>query len=282
MTAALARCPDEGPHLSTVVDDRRPARDVRVGVRQDVAGPEVLEQERLERERGSVVPEIDHHRHAGLLPCRNRSLHRVPLRAAVVGDFDADDHARMLPDAHRGQPGVHVGQILFDRPALHAGADDVDERQDARASAIDDLLLELEEVAPSGAARIDERRLAAAERVGVGLDRGIGVAEVGVLLGAEEHVGVDVDEAWHHVETCRVDRAPSLGGIDVGADARDLRSNDGDIHDGVDAVCRIDDAAVLDQQVELGGLLPAMNSRPRVRRQHPGDAQHDERAAASK
>ena len=73
-----------------------------------------------------------------------------------------------------------------------------------------------------GSARIHQRRLAAAERVGVGLDRAIGVAQVGVFLGAEEHVGVDVDEAGDYVETCRVDCTRSLGGIDVGADAGDL------------------------------------------------------------
>ena len=57
---------------------------------------------------------------------------------------------------------------------------------------------------------VDERRLAAAERVAVWLNGGVGVAQVRVLLRAEEHVRVNVDEAGHDVEPGRIGDATSL------------------------------------------------------------------------
>ena len=189
--------------------------------------------------------------------------------ATVVRDFDADDHARMLPDAHRGQPGVHVGEVLLDRPALHAGADDVDERQDARARAIDDLLLELEEVAPSRAAR---RRRASSGRCGTSGCRA-GTAVSALLRYASFSVPKNT-WAWMSMRpgtTCRPVASTTRrawAGSMLAATRAIFVAGDGDIHDRVDAVCRIDDVAVLDQQVELRRLLRRpMHSRPRGRRQ---------------
>ena len=84
--------------------------------------------------------------------------------------------------------------------------------------AIDHLFLELREIPPSRPARIHQRRLAAPEGVRVGLHGAVGVAQIRVLLGAEEHVGVDVDEAGHHVEPGRVDDPHACGRLDVGGD----------------------------------------------------------------
>ena len=158
-------------------------------------GPQVLVEEVVERQRREVAAEVDHHRHVGLRAGLDGAVDRVPVAAVVVRHLDPDDQALVLEDAHRRQPGVHVGQVLLGRPALHPRPDDVDEGEDARLRRVDDVGLELVEVAPAGAAHVDQRRLAAAERVAVGRDGRQPVAQVGVGLGAVEDVRVQVDEA---------------------------------------------------------------------------------------
>ncbi len=214
----------------------------------------MLQEELFERQRGRVHSEIDHDRYVRLAASRNRPGHRIPFRTAVVGDLDPHDHAGVLADPHRREPRVHVGEVLLDRAAFHARPHDVDEREHARSRAVDDLLLELGEVPPSGAAHVDERRLSAAERVAVRLDGGITVTQVRVLLRPEEHMGVDVDEAGHDMESGGVGDPSRQGRIDVGSDAGNLRSAHRHVHDGVDAVLRVENAAVLDQEIELGSL----------------------------
>ena len=147
-------------------------------------------------------------------------------------------------------------------------------REHARPGAVDDLLLELQKIPPPGSARVDERRLAAAEGVAVWLDGGIGVTQIRILLGPEKDVRVNVDEAWHHMQARDVGHAARRCRIDVGRDPRDLRSAHGDVHESIDAVRRIDDAAVLDQQIELGSLLPPSGRpspipKPQARRTRP-------------
>ena len=93
-------------------------------------------------------------------------------------DLDPHDHPWMLADPHGGQPRVHVREILFDRTAFHARADDVEERKDTCPGAIDHLLLESGKVSPSRAAHVDERCLSAAERMTVRRNGRIAVAEV--------------------------------------------------------------------------------------------------------
>src|SRR4029453_12717525 len=90
---------------------------------------------------------------------------RVPFAADVVRRLDADDHARMLADPHRRQLRIHVGEVLFDGPAFHARADDVEEGEDARPRPINDVLLELEEVPPTPSPPVAERVLPVAERM---------------------------------------------------------------------------------------------------------------------
>ena len=168
--AALAGGDDVGLDLALLVDDRIAPAHVAVHVRQDVARPQVLVEEIVERQRREVAAEVDHHRHLGVGAGLDRAIDRVPVAAVVVRHLDADDHARVLADAHRRQLGVHVVRILLGRPALHPRADDVEERQDPRLRGVDDVGLELAEVAPAGAAGVDQRRLAAAERMAVGQD----------------------------------------------------------------------------------------------------------------
>ena len=54
--------------------------------------------------------------------------------------------------------GSHVLQILFEFPAAHAVADDVEQGEHACRGSIDDALLEVVEIAPSRSACIDDRR----------------------------------------------------------------------------------------------------------------------------
>ena len=103
----------------------------------------------------------------------------------------------------------------------------------------------------------------------VWLDGGIGVAQVGILLRAKEDMGVDVDESRHDVETGRIHDPTSLGRIDVGGYSRNLRAGHRHIRDRVDAICRIDDAAVLDQKIEWGILTVQRSGR-----HHHGAAVH--------
>jgi hypothetical protein len=239
--------------LALLVHDRRPARHVREGVREDVARPQVGEQQVLERQRRRVPAEVDHHGHAGQPAGLDGARDRIPLRPGVVRHLDADDEVAVLADAHGGEAGVHVAEVLLDGPALHARAHDVDEREHARARPVDDLHLELREVAPSGAADVHERRLAAPERVAVGRHRAPAVAQVRVVLGAVEHVRVDVDEPRHDEQVRGVGHAFRARRVDALGDLDDPAAGDGDIPDGVDAVARVDHVSPANQQVD-GGL----------------------------
>ena len=252
--AALARLEHERPHAALLVDDRDAPVHVRVGVREDVAWAQMLHEQIFERQRRRVAAEIDHDRHVGRAARLDAAEHGIPFGPAVVRDLDPDDDAGVLSDAHGRQPRVHVREVLLDRAALHARADDVDEREDARPGAIDHLILELREVAPARAAHVDERRLAAAERVVVGCHGAVAVAQVRVTLGAVEDVRVHVDEAGHDVESRRVDDAPRERRVDFRRDPGDLGAGDRDVRDRIDAVLRVDHVAVPDQEIELGVL----------------------------
>ena len=104
------------------------------------------------------------------------------------------------------------------------------------------------------AADVDERRLAGAERVTVGLHGAVAVAVLRLVVVPPEDVRVNVDEPGHDVEARRVGDACARARRDVGRHQRDLAGGDRDVHDRVDAVARIDDVAVLDEEVELGYL----------------------------
>ena len=68
------------------------AADVRVHVREDVAGTQVLVEQVVERLRRLVAAEVDHHRHVGLAAGLDRARDRIPLGPVVVRHLDADDH----------------------------------------------------------------------------------------------------------------------------------------------------------------------------------------------
>ncbi len=159
----------------------------------------------------------------------------------------------MLADAHRREPRVHVAEVLLGGSASHARADDVEEGQDPGLRGVDDLRLELREAAPAGATHVHERGLPAAEGVTVGRHRHHAVAEIGVRFGAVKHVGMQVDEAWHHVQALGIDDLPRLGRVDGRGDLGDLPVGDRDVHHAVAAILRVEDMAALeDHRVGLG------------------------------
>jgi hypothetical protein len=116
-----------------------------------------------------------------------------------VRALDADDLPLVLQRHVERRLHLHVLEVLLDAPGAHAGADDVQEGGDAGLRLIDDAALEVFEVAPAGAARIRDRRDAAAQREAVGKDAPV-AAGIVVLLRPGVDVHVDVDQAGHDVE----------------------------------------------------------------------------------
>ena len=221
----------------------------------------------LEGPFGAEIAKIHHHRHVAELAGFDCAIDRIPFGAAIVRGLDADDLVAMLAHAHRRERRVHVAQILLDRAALHAGADDVEEREDARPRSIDDLLLELQEVAPSRAAGVDDRRDAGARCVRIGLHRDVAVTEIRIGLGPEEDVRVDVDQPGHDIEPGGIGNTPRPRCLDIGRDLGDFPAGNGHIHHPIDVVARIDDVSALDQQIEGWRLGAADRWRTHERQQ---------------
>jgi hypothetical protein len=198
-----------------------------------------------------VAAEVNHHGNVDFSSGRHRAGDRIPFRPGVVSDLYPDDQIPILPDAHRGQLRIHVGQILLDRTALHAGPDDIEKREHARFGTVDDLLLELRKVSPPRPAGIDQRGLAASERVIIRLHGAVAVAVGSVRLRAPEDVRMDVDEAGRHVKAARVHHLAGARRRDVGCDLRNLAASHRHVKSSVDPVLRIDHVAVLDQEIEF-------------------------------
>ena len=176
--AALLRLEQIGADFPARVEHRDRSQ---IGMRIDVARPEVLQYQIFKRPLRAEGAEVHHHRHLRQLARLDGPVHRIPFGAPVVGGLDADNHLRMLPDPHHRQARIHVGEILLERSSFHAGPDDVDEGEHAREGTIDDLPLELIEVAPARAAGVHDRRHAGARRVRVWLDGHVAVAQIGIV-----------------------------------------------------------------------------------------------------
>ena len=156
--------------------------------------------------------------------------------------LDADNHAGVTAGQIGGGLRLHVGEILFELAAPHAVADDVEEGQDARLRSIDDAGLEVVEVAPAGAAGVDDGRHADAQGEAVGIDAVVpGVRPRLTRAGVD--VRMNVDEPGCHVEPAHVDRLQRVGGIELLSDRRDLARGDGDVAHSADGIARVDDVA---------------------------------------
>ena len=157
-------------------------------------GPELLRHQLGQRAFGLVRAEVDHHRHVRERAGFDRALDRRPLGAGVVRRLDADDQPWMPARHVRGRLRLHVREVLLERAAAHAVADDVEKGEDAGLRAIDDALLEILEVAPAGAAGIGDRRHADAQREAVRIDAVVAGVRA-PLARAGVDVRVDVDRA---------------------------------------------------------------------------------------
>ena len=128
-----------------------PEPGINVGV--DVARPQLLREQLGKRLLRKDPAEIDHDGDAGHRARLDGSLHGRELRAGVMSRLDADDQA-FVPQRHLGRRlGFHIVQVTLESHAAHAVADDVEEREDARAGAVDDPFLEIRESSASRSSR---------------------------------------------------------------------------------------------------------------------------------
>jgi len=85
--------------------------------------------------------------------------------------------------------------------------------------------------------------------VGVGLHGLVGIAQVRVLLRAEEDVRVHVDQPGDDVEALGLDDPHRRRRRDVRRHPCHLAARYGDVHHRIDVVARVDDVAAPDQEV---------------------------------
>src|SRR5262249_39763670 len=110
--------------------------------------------------------------------------------------FESHDDIRELLGHLRGSVRIHLGRILFDL-AAHSGCDDIQEREYTSFGPIDDTVLEIWKIAPTGATRVCNRRDAAAERETVRVDAVVAVIDA-AKTGSGVDVRVNVHQAWRH------------------------------------------------------------------------------------
>ncbi|MGC4055608.1 MAG: hypothetical protein QM757_42835 [Paludibaculum sp.] len=165
-----------------------------------------------------------------------------------MGGFDANDHVGELLREPGQFLGLHVLGVLLDDVSHHAEAGDVDEGEDFGFGAVDHREFEELEVAPAGAAGVGHGGDSGAEAEVVRADAVIAGPGVGNDGGGED-VGVDVDQAGGDDQAGDVDDFCGIGGGQIRGDGGDFAILDGDVHEGVDVVFRVDDATPFEQHV---------------------------------
>ena len=128
---ALPRFQHIRADVTLLIDYRNSASDLRVSVSEDITGPQVLEQQVFQRQLGNDSAEVHHHRDIGEAPGLYRAIYGIPLGASIMGDLDAHEGLRELPDAHRREFWIHVGQALLRRITSHARAHDIQKSEKA-------------------------------------------------------------------------------------------------------------------------------------------------------
>ena len=88
-----------------------------------------------------------------------------------MGDLHSDENPRVLFDPHRRQLGIHIGQILFRRPSLHPGTDDIQECQHSGPRTVYGLLFELTKISPTGSSRVNRCCDSASKTEGIRCNR---------------------------------------------------------------------------------------------------------------
>jgi hypothetical protein len=143
-----------------------------------------------------------------------------------------------------GDARLHVPYLLLGARVHHATSGDVEEGQDARLGGFDPALAEIEPVLPPGRAGVDDRRHSGGRAMCVGVQsdhvslraRGKGV-----------HVGVDVDQTRRDHAAAHVHNLGRIGGGDVWGHTGDRWPANAHVQWGVDPVCGVDHAPVLEQ-----------------------------------
>ena len=170
----------------------------------------------------AVGAEVDHHGNVGAWCRRSRPGRPAssPLPFIVRG-LDADDGLRIF-ERHRGGKAAPSMSAVFCSigAAAHAGADDVEQGEDAGLRAVDDaLFLKSSKLLIAGAARVDHRGDADPEGEAIGLARELSPAYESALTGACEYTwtwisirpGVDVEAAWRRWSSARLSRLEVRG-----------------------------------------------------------------------
>ena len=144
-----------------------------------------------------------------------------------------------------GGLGIHVVHVLFESPAAHTVADDVEHRQDAGLRTVNDAILEVFKVPPAGTPGVHHRGYARAIGEAVRVDAvvpGVGAP----LPGARVDVNMNVDEAGRDVEPGDVHRLERASSLDAGRHQRDLAVLDSNIADRAQLVLAVDDVPALE------------------------------------
>ena len=178
-----------------------------------------------------------------------------------------DDDAFVFEGHVSGRLHLHVVEVLLVLAAGLAEPDDVDHREDPGPGTVDDLVFHVLEVAPAGAARVDEGRDAVAKAEAVGID-GLVFGGEAPAIGGPVGVRVDVDESGGDVETLDVDRLERLRCRDVGRHGGNLAVLDRHITDGAQVVPAVDDMPPLQEQVVI---LRGLHGAASWRRTRPGE-----------
>ena len=226
---------------------------IRVGteaVGQHVARPQPLDDGLVGRRR---LVDMHHHRQAGFVRDLERDIERRDAaRSAGVAadaDLDADDHVAVgVRHLDRLARGHQADVVAFaDHDALRKGEDagegDMEIDEDADSARIDDVLAEAGEIARPGAAGVDAGGDGALPPVVLGVDPERSAAPVDMR--------VQIDQPGRDDLARNV--ANGVRRSEVVADRGDLAVGEGDAGDAVDGLGRVDDPAVLENEIKCHG-----------------------------
>ena len=173
MHAALALLPQAGHDLFLFVEQRKLlGEDVRVNIPRAKAAQnrriaalrddgDAVHHDALARQLGGLERAVD----GG-----EGGMRRVLMARPVVRALEADDAAAPLLRDGGGDPRVDVGDGLLGIGVGHPLRGHVEERKDTQLRAVDDIFLEIAEIAPAARSGVDSRRHAGAQRVLLDID----------------------------------------------------------------------------------------------------------------
>ena len=95
------------------------------------------------------LPEVDHHRQSHGISRLDRAIDRSPARTSVMRGLEAHDEIPILLGGPGGVFGIHLRGIVFPT-GMHPGGHDVQERQNACACMLNDVVAEIRKIPPAG------------------------------------------------------------------------------------------------------------------------------------